>query len=345
MNQNYSCTELFPTWYKSIEIKLEEDLALKRITAVQSIIKSDDLEFILDIVRIATDRKCQDSNSKSNFETHFRDNDINFPLASNDNLLKILAQITLCFLFESKNKLATIVSLAVLNVNFFIQLPENSVPYFQYARRKLAEDSSESDEQLSETNNQLLESLENFEEDEEETSTLDYDDSVNTIKMLNHLYKENMALKEETNVLWWLFGEYSSLNGKYFNEIGHLKMIISSAKELYDLSIHGNYNSSRHILNKALLVSNGDKPLKAVVFSDTIDILIPEVRVKILESLTPSDLTPCLMALQSSQELEGNPIWKATFEARNKGTDISKKMHPTDIAYQFYNEILYLNLL
>lgn len=347
MSQNYTSKEYFPTWYKAIDLTVTQDLVDNRISVINNIINEEDITLWLDIVRLAYGIKLESTESKILFENKFREKDITFPIVSNDNIIKVLAEISLCFLFESKSRLSHLISLAVINANFFEKYTSSQVPYYEFANNVDENNESASDIDIDEIEDNLLEKANTFEEDVEDEEALDSTDSLNLIKAVTYLNHENKKLKEETNILWWLFGQHSKSNNAYFSEIGLSKMVIASAQELFELSSNSGYRSSaKHILYKVLLISNDNKPkLKILSLSDSITEATAHSKEKLLHLGNETELTPFIYALDLEKKFTDVAVWKAAFN-KTLGTGVSdKKYKPEDLAFQFYREIIFLQSL
>lgn len=359
MNQNYKCADFFPTWYKAVDPAPTNDLVKKRMNGINALIELDNINLWLDIVKIANGDKDYNAENVALLVKKFKDFDIAFPIISNENILKILSQISLCFLFESSNKCSHCVSMAVINSNFLEHNESSEIPYCKYAVQKNTlnyfskkEDISEIEEKLLEKEIELQDSHEEEEEaeeeeEEEEKNSLSYQDSLNLIKMVNYLNKENKKIKEESNVLWWLFGEYSTINNSFFSDISVSKIVTIVAQELVDLTINTGYlSSARNILSKAIIIANkGKSKLKEISIAESILESSDETKNKLLSNGDLGLLTPLLFCVNLSKQSDQTEIWKSICNQKIGNGNLEKKYIPTEIAFQFYNEIVFLNLL
>lgn len=346
MNQTYTCTDLFPTWYKSIDPQMTEEVINKRIDAIKNIIESVDTSLWFDVVRLSLGLPVQDQENRTNLVETFRVEDVSFPLTGNDNIIKVLSEITLCFLFESENEIADVVNLAVINSNFFGQFSNSPIPFAEYAAKRLVQPSQQMNLKITQIQTDLTERLDVFIEDEDEV--IDNNDYIMLAKSINYLTQENKRLNEETNILWWLFGQYSFLNDQFFTDLGVNKMIITSAAELSDLS-KGNKSliSAPQLLQRALVTSKTSTAnLKDCTIIEAIDEVPPKVKAQIITKIgTVNELTPVLFALQLSNQFDEKGLWTSAFNKQISNIDLKKKFKPQEIACQFYNEIMFLKSL
>ncbi|MFQ6601889.1 GTPase-associated system all-helical protein GASH [Flavobacterium sp. C3NV] len=344
MSQNYTSKDHFPTWYKSIELALTKDILEKRLSSIEDLIEFEDIEFWLDVVRLAYGMDIKSVSNRSDFVDIFKEKDLTFPIQSNDNIVKVLAQISLCFLFESESSVGYKIGLAVINTNFFEQHPSTSVPFYIMARKHIEKEHFSNFADLDEVANSLKEKENSFEDDEEEEEVLEYEDNVNLIKIVNYLNSENKKLKEETNILWWLFGQYSTSNKAYFSEVALPKMIFACAYELLQISEHSAYvASAKHLLHKVLIICNGNKPkLKNYSLFDSISAMSNDIKEKVIKLGHQEELTPFLYSLHLEQTLGDVDLWKGAFNKKLGKGLIDKSYNAEELAFQFYTEISFI---
>ena len=346
MKHTHNAKDLFPTWYKSIE-PLNKAIVESRVEAIHVLLQTESRSFWIDIVRLALGLEVLEPQTLSTLITEFKKTDVNFPLESNGNVIKVLSGILLCFLFESENSEGSKIAMAIKNAVFFEQYEKSNISYYEYACDLLDDQSVIKDIDISEHNSILIEDLKNIEKDPDTEIQMINEDYLAIIKSIEFLKIQNTKLKRETNVLWWLFGQYSFSNKAYFSELGVSKMILTAAQELSELS-HGTapLASARHLLYKALLISNDNKKIsKKISVADVIRTVSLDVRIKIIATLTNvNELTPCLKALSLSLEFNDEAVWKIAFKGKVPKADIEKVFDPVEIALQFYNEIMFLKI-
>jgi hypothetical protein len=347
MNHKHSPTDLFPTWYKSIDPVVDAATVANRITAIGKFLEDESTDTWFNIVKLALGIPGVDTTTISGLESELKGADINFPLVSNENLLHVLAQISLCFLFESENNAAQQVAMALSNAVFFGQFDKSPIPFYEYAREFLSQPVHLLDSDIETDQQAVVDALDAMEASETEI-LMDYTDQIALLKTVNHLFDSNKKIREESNILWWLFGQYSTIQENYFTVLGAEKMILSAALELAELNIsENNLPSARHLLQKALVISNDNKPLTAKVkLSTVIDDSPGEVKTKMLSIVSNiSEFTPCLLALSLSTQFDESALWKSAFKSKAQKADIEKEFFPGDVSYQVYNEIKFLSSL
>ncbi len=356
-------------WHTLSKFSIQNETLDKRQDSIENITQRTEVKFWLDIVRLYIGISVNGKNI-TDFISAFSGVDDTFPLTKNEKLLKVLAGMVLMSKMElatdsnSNNddeseeekaeaetnapkeeedenedvehgEIAIVISNALVNSIYFGQYKlDSKVPVIETAKAYLGNYSfnqrtseiDEHEDSLNETANRLSEEEDKLDSSEEET----------LVKTTQALIKENKLLSEEVNVLWWLFGEYSELAEKYFNEIEDHVMVIIGAKELYDLSqFNSELPAARHILRKAIKASNGNGA-KQTSLKLCIDSLSRTLKDKILESNTNSIdiLTPCLYALKNSDTKD----WQKSI-----GFSAEEKLNHNGLAMQFYKEIIFIN--
>jgi hypothetical protein len=344
MNHKHNATDLFPTWYKTIDPVVGAETVANRITAINKVLEDEATDTWFNIVKLAFGITGVDATTVSGLETEFKDADINFPLVSNENILCVLAQISLCFLFESDNDSTEQVAMAVSNAVFFPRFDKSAIPFYEYAIERLSQPIELEDEEIQTNYTAVADAIDAMEESATEV-LMDYTDQFALLKTVKYLFNENTKLREESNILWWLFGQYSPTQEQYFAEMGTDKIILSTALELAELNVgEDKLPAARHLLHKALVIGNKNKSLVTKVkFSSIVNDSPAIVKTKILSKVSNiTEFTPCLLALSLSSQFDDLAVWKAAFKSKVTNADIDTEFLPLDISFQVYKEIMFL---
>jgi hypothetical protein len=343
MNQNFTLEQIFPTWYKGAESSITADLVNDRVTAIKKTLEITEIEFWLDIVRTALGIQVQQSSHITTFVKNFQESDINFPITSNNNIVKVLSQITLCALFDEKTDVSLTVSNSLIAAHFFESYTASKIPFYDEAV-KFIMNYKEDEFDIKAYTDVLAEAEENIAEEPDELGITN-NDVINLINVNNFLLSENIRVKQETNILWWLFGEYSSTFNDYFPNVGVSKMVVASALELHSLNNSETIPaSSKHMIAKALIISNNyiskiDKLDLATVINS-----IPDTVIKQIVNIGHcEELTPILLAINLADQSEDN--WPALFTKKIKLKGLDKKYMPSLLAYQLFCELRLVNSL
>jgi len=346
MKHKHAAKDLFPTWYKSIDPAVDATVVDSRIKTITTLLEKDVPAFWLDVVRIALGIAPVEIANFSELENAFKEEDVNFPLVSNENILKILSQILLCFLFEIEDNFLVIkIAMAVKNAVFFEQYGKSEVPFYEYANEIFVQPSKVSDFDHEANRKAVEDAIEGMETELEEEVLMDYTDQVALIKTVQFLYDQNASLQQESSIMWWLFGQFSSTNNAYFIEVGLQKMVLAAAIELSELNISkANLPSARHLIHKVLFISNENKPANGKLsVASIIETASHEIKNKALSnSSNISAFTPCLLAMNISTQFDDASIWKNALKSKLPGANIETEFNAVDIAFQIYNEIMFL---
>ena len=147
------------------------------------------------------------------------------------------------------------------------------------------------------------------------------------------------ALQEETQVLWWLFGEWSAQEGRSFDRLDRRAAVPLLAFELAGLlRFEPAHPQTRQILRRALARCGG-------AADDVLGIADIALPTKLKFSVPTNELiTPILCLSKKAAESPGDDAWLARFAVR-VGIDASLKLAPETWASMIVNELLLLRRL
>lgn len=149
--------------------------------------------------------------------------------------------------------------------------------------------------------------------------------------------------REDSQILWWMTGEWSRDLNKPFKQLRHQEAAIVAGKELADLiEVLPGPNAAKTVLHKllsVLLVENQ----KDGTLSTIINMLSKDWKQHVLECY-PGDqtkeITPILTAISNSLAVEGASEWKPAFKKLTDFEPESIKMPLLELSYQMYLECL-----
>ncbi len=151
------------------------------------------------------------------------------------------------------------------------------------------------------------------------------------------------ALAEEMNMLWWVFGEYSSLLDRSYRDCDASIATLISAKELADLTISPTGSlSADAILNRAL--STTREHSKSIVLKAVFDTHSLQQRKTLLGDYGQSpviDLCPIHFALDQTEKL-GSSQDAIKNTSALLAIKLGQALRPVEWASQFYRECLLL---
>lgn len=346
-----TATDHFSIWYQSADLVADSTVLQLRLDGIKQTLKKTGKDFWLDVVRLYLGVPTKENANFDKFVEGFRSADANFPTVNNDNIVRCLASITLCFKLEIDNsKFNNLISLAIINANFLGQHEAyDIVPVINFAKRyvtnsAITERDIESDEMI----DRLVELKKNLVAeilpDKQMSSTKDT--VIEVIDELEYLTLANKTLEEESNILWWIFGEYSEVGKDFFKNIGSTNMVLISAKELSELTVFDHtFKASENILNKVLYLSINEKDnTKETSLFEIVNLISNETKSQILsENDSPlNEMTPCLLAVKKSLEVAKGIDWSSSYASQNFNANIKNLLQTKDLCSQFYREFMYL---
>ncbi|HUS10776.1 MAG TPA: GTPase-associated system all-helical protein GASH [Pyrinomonadaceae bacterium] len=152
--------------------------------------------------------------------------------------------------------------------------------------------------------------------------------------------------QEETNILWWLFGEQSRDREKYVGDIDLPGLCLLVGKELADLTIlQPGSRPAPAFMDRMLRTGRANLPASTTI-AEAVNSSSREWRRAWMNSGDPTtfgDISPVHFATSKSLETEEASAWIPMFESRT-GLKAAHAIGPLDLAIQTYQESLLLRL-
>jgi len=337
----------FADWYRSAELHLTDEIQQKRFDAIETLMEIDDKAFWVDVVRIYLGIPVINPESSELFVKAFKDADAVFQISGNANHFKTLAGILLCFRLEVDSYMNTTISLAILNWSFLQQYSyDPNIPVLASAHEYLkVEILRERDEDLESHVDHIDDLITSIDVPTYALAATDFKITNNAVKALIAV---NKNLLEETNILWWLFGETSVIFDDSFRNIGLPKFTLVAGREFFDLTTY-TLGTLRHkaILSKSLFLSNSEKTInKQFSAYEVINKFTIAERKLILGDFAPqSEFTPVLTSLNNSLNFGTDTDWSQSTKAILKDGNIKLNVPAIDLTAQVFREFLYLKNL
>ena len=355
--------ELFPEWYGLNSIVPTAELLAKRWAGIEKVVTVMNNKIAFDIVRMFMNLRPLDPEFIGKFISTFQEADPIFPTRNNELELQILAgssivecirsnspaalniaYATICSQFQGLGKPAIIPDVAIITRNFLtttalnirnIDLP----PDFKIAQLNAATKKA-LDEGLA-TNNppNAFPSISNI------TKEIDLaikSLGVSTKGAVEILSNALFVEREKSNILWWVFGEYSRDRQCHISEIQWPAVCLIAGKELSDLiTVMPGPDSALAFLSK--MIWTGRKKVTAKVSLKEAVMGLPgpwkEEFVKMPGFDGVEDLCPAFFAIRKSVEGGNNDSWLSFFEKAFK-IKPDTKMSPVKLAMQLHEECL-----
>ncbi len=155
-------------------------------------------------------------------------------------------------------------------------------------------------------------------------------------------------LSEQSDILWWLFGEHTLDGTKAFRDLSVPEACYWGARDLAALTqfMPGPF-AAPAFLNRMLRLVRAEVP-SYVRISDGVNECIKEWKEGWVSDLAPvqqlPDLCPMLFGIAKSVEVGGGAGWTAAFDYAT-GLVASGNLAPTLLALQIYSELLLVRAL
>jgi len=355
----------FADWYRRVAIEPKGETLEKRWQAIEAFVESLDAADALELVRLFYARPSRDSGFIEKYRTTFKDTDPTFPMRDNDPELGVLAGVTLVHLLEKDAaELADVAALGMVcaacrGLRQDVPVPEIG----DRARRYLLKRSSSlrasrevpavtiPELELAEILDSLKKSCQGnnltvlaepiippFEELQLAIRQL----ATSAEKAVNHLTKLQQLWQEESDILWWLFGEYSRDLNRRMADLELPGVCLVAAKELADLTVVlPGPLAAKAFLDKVLRTVKRKLP-NSTTLHEAVNAPTREWRSSWIrqDDIGPvEDLCPVLLAVRKSLETDGLDDWVPAFE-KAAGIKVRQSIPPLDLAYQAYEENL-----
>jgi len=353
----------FPDWYRAAGLDPTADTLEKRWQAVEGFSKKIKLQNALELVRIFYNRPTVGADFSDRYSATFQAADPTFSTRDNAVELRVLSGATIAHIIETtRTTLTDAVALAML-CGFCRGLRQKILnsEIVQSARNYLANESVRErdvgpsfevktpDTDLDELLNTLTEASTGssltsiqeplrppFEKLAEAISALA--SSVN--KVAGQFANAIDVHREESDILWWIFGEHSRDLKKRMSELSLPFAALVSGKELADLiRVIPGPLSSEAFLDKVLSLV-GDRGSNSTSIKDAVNAASNDWSKNLIEGRLASgveDLCAIHVAIQKSLESDGSTGWPTLFD-KSMGLKSRTTMSPIDMAMQICDE-------
>jgi hypothetical protein len=320
-------------WYRCISLEPPKiDDLVTREKAILKILDQDEM-WLLDCIRLFLGKKT--SNAK--FATEIRDFFLSLDplfLEGNDLELKILAGSSIYKYIIDKRSRWVDFALALVSGSFGISF-ENAafIDVINTGKRQLAEESISVRSTANVSRDQAHESTSEVNLETESESQLD-----KMQQAVSLLQKQIDVIKEESDIHWWLFRQYSNLLGKPLESMSPMELPISISSDLAALTrfkpMPLNFDQ---FISRAVADNANDfsfkKPLGEFVaqLSDSTEELLN------LEKNDYGNLRPLTFGAQKLKELSTFEAWAPVFD-RDSNIKRGEEFTIAEITSQLYIE-------
>jgi hypothetical protein len=319
------------TWYRSAGIPTEKIPLSKRAEAIRGF--EIDADGIASLTQLFFKLPPSDSSFEEKLRTAINATDSNFGMSGDDNELVVLAGATLADVIEEGDRdlsnlaILSVVSASAQNLRgpaAVSEIPELATQRLgkRSAQRDVAEDGSEAAT--------LATKLAALGEPYDVLS-----------REFQRLQLQFPIINEESNMLWWVFGETSQNSDERWGDMPIEKVCLISATELAGLTrvIPGPV-AARAFLDRA--VRSGRTSVKDVSIADVVNKTPKPWRDDHYGKPLPPELKgvlPLCEAVRFSIEVGDNDGWRQMFKSSLRIVPTAK-LTPGKMAYQVYLERL-----
>lgn len=355
----------FAEWYRSVSIEPNDDLLKNRWAGIENYLKLDlTASDIVELVRLFFNIPVNNDGFYTQFIDCFTNIDSAFQrkfaleisvlagstlitLIENEDDFSVFATLlTCCIAFNKREAVVPDIYEIIRNeyINYSVSIRENlfinkeeniKFPSVKKLSDHLKVNEAASwDSNLSSMLNEYLISLNSY---------------LSKAQKTNQGIEESIKIyTEDSQILWWLVGEWSKDLNQPFKELSPIEASLIIGKELADLvdNSPGPY-SAEAVLHKMIgYCKKGAN--QNLIFADAVEAADIEWRKAVLEEYASQNLkeiTPILTAISKSLEVENSKEWLPAFKGATKLEADKIKLSSRELAFQMYLECLTIKCL
>lgn len=359
----------FANWYGVAKPEPKGDVLENRWTAIESIVGDISNQNAFELVRLFHNRPVKESASVEHFRNAFKEVDPAFLMRDNALEVRVLAGATIAHILDQEpSDILDATALATVCATYQGLRPQILLPdIVQYARDYLVKESIRMREhqnvstlsvnapitkdvvktlKAAITGNTLTDSPEALISLLEKLSNTIVKVVEITDGATSTLSNNSKVQQEETNILWWLFGEHSRDQERHISKVEYPGVCLVIGKELADLtSMLPGPRPAIAFLDKMLRTAKADPP-ESTKLLDAINNSSREWRSTWIASKdfkVVDDICPVHFAAGKSLETKGQNDWVSAFEG-GTGLKARKTIPPLNLSLQTYEESLLIQL-
>lgn len=352
----------FPEWYRVACVDPRDEQLKARWQGVEAYCKNELSSCdVLDLIRLFC-RRSIDVEFRQNFVNHFYEKDSAFP-KKNDLELSVLAGVTLVYIINNYDGLDNLALLGLVSASFNkrkIAVPDilgevkAEFDKRRVAIRNVAQKSTAIKSNIPQSK-KLLDIFKATKGDVNAWNAQEFSGAfsvyltnlnkllIEATEFIHQNVLEQKIYKEDSQVLWWMIGEWSRDLQKPFKQFKVPEACIVIGKELADIVeiLPGPY-ASKAVLYKVLSVFCEDE-IKEVTLSTAINQLDKDWRQQVVSKYSTEktkEITPILTAVTESLKVEKATEWKPAYQKLTNFDASHIKMSALELAYQMYLECL-----
>jgi hypothetical protein len=359
----------FANWYALVRPEPSSEILDKRWAGIEKYCGVANEDHVFELVRLFFNRPVLNEASEEEFRTAFRDADSAFLMKNNDVEVQVLAGSAIANILEQKpSNLTDATALSVLcgncrNLRSSVLIPDIISYATEYvARESVRVREAEALDEIKVAGPTKPEELSSLGASLQDGSLQTNPDAL--VKLIEKIasatvtvsrmaensiskLSSNIAIQqEETNILWWLFGEHSRDREIHVGTIDFPALCLIVGKELADLTtLEPGARPAPAFMDRMLRTGRVDLP-ESISLVEAVNSSAREWRRAWMNSSDPHtvwDICPAHFAASKSLETEDTSAWVPIFESK-AGFNASCRLAPLDLAMQTYQEALLIRL-
>ncbi len=359
----------FADWYRVASIEPSAELLEKRWQAIERVVSSLALRQVLGLARLFNGLGITDAQFVEQYRLAFKEFDSTFAMRENDLELRVLAGATIvCILETAEGPLGDAAALATVSSDYrglrprwqLSELTQRARTYLSQRSIKLRTGlTAESVTPPKVGIKKLMEALEAAVQTNQATQVGNAvkgvlealagglkDLGTSAAEVTRKQAEALRVQREEANILWWLFAEYSRDLERPMKDLPLPAVCVVAAKELSDLTeVVPGPVAAIGVLDKTLRTAEPglreSTTLQEAVNSATRD--WRTAWASKAEAVRLDNLCPVILAIRKSLETDGPEDWLPAF-AKTSGIDVRGAIKPLELAFQAYEESLLARL-
>ena len=353
----------FPDWYRAAGLNPTAETLEKRWRAVEGFNKKIKVPNALELVRLYFDRPTIKSDFSEQYSAVFQAQDPTFSTRDNSVELRVLAGASIANIVETTRTVLTDAIALAMVCGFCRGLRQKVLngEIIESARHYLADESvtvrsvdgfniKTPDTDLvkllnaltsASTGSNLATIKEHLAPPFEKLAAAVAYLSTSVNDMGNRYSMAANVSREESNILWWVFGEHSRDLKKPISDLKLPFAALVCGKELADLTrIIPGPLSSEAFLRKMLSFSAEESPSSSISIKDAIGAATTEWRKDLLETSEMSQVEDfCVVHIAVQKSLDSNTAsqWRTSFD-KSTGIKSGTSLDPVALAMQMCDE-------
>lgn len=348
----------FTDWYQTVDPNRTEDRLKKRWAGIESFISTASIQQALDAVRVFYGLTPEDPTFIEEFSDQVYQSDNAFSSKGAEREIAILAGIAAFTFAKEQDELSIFLSISCCRsygigplppLGDIVKLSEDHLieASKELRNRTIAIPNIKEPQKVLDTFNGSGTPDHNHLKNQTSTALTDtLQQQQKLFGYCQELHDLAILQKEELDIMWWLYGEYSRTADKYFAELSSEEACIALALDACELT----HNSPgpmgiKAYLKKGLASCNIKKKPKLTLrqLANKTNTIVRDILMQDKRTLT--GLTPIYRCLKNYYSNGVNSEWSKIDNYNGVTLNIEQELDAVDLAYQIYKESLLIKTI